>query len=63
MDFDEAIKKINPNEDYSIQQTAEFFGLSYSAIRGHVNRKNIPARLILGRYFIKGADILNKFAR
>lgn len=56
--FDEAIQTINPREDYSVKQTADFLGMSYSAILGHIKRGNVPSRKVLGRHFIKGADIL-----
>lgn len=58
MNFDDVIQKIDPKEDYSVQQTADLLGMSYSAILGHIKRGNVSTRKVLGRHFIKGYDIL-----
>lgn len=58
MNLDEVAVKFNPVQDYTLTQIKEILKeISYSSILNNITKGKLKARLVFGKYYVKGADI------
>ena len=54
----EIIQKIDIGSDYTIKEVAVIIGISLAAVSGQIKREHLKSRLIGGRHYVKGSDII-----
>jgi hypothetical protein len=57
--INEMLEKIDPNTDYTVREVSKIVGLSYSCLIGHINRGNLPERIVFGKKYINGSSLLD----
>ena len=59
MNFDEIVKKINPDTDYTTQQIVDLLPISKSTLQSNINRKAFKSKKIFGKHYVKGKDLID----
>jgi len=61
--FEEIIRGIDPNTEYEVKEIAELVGVSKTAILQHIRRETFKGRKIFGKWYIKGKEVRDYFAK
>ena len=57
INFSEMIRQIDPKGDYTVSEISDIMCVHRSTLMGHIKRESFPARMIFGKYYIKGKDV------
>ncbi len=61
--FEEIIRAINPENEYTVKEIAELIGVSKAAIIQHIRRETFKGRKIFGKYYVNGREVRDYFAK
>lgn len=57
--FEQIIKNLDPEADYTLSEAAEKIGVSYSCILAHISKGNLNARKVFNRWYVNGKELRN----
>lgn len=61
--FEEIIRGIDADMEYTVAEIAELVGVSKAAIIQHIRRETFKGRKIFGKYYVKGREVRDYFAK
>lgn len=61
--FEEIIRGIDADMEYTVKEIAELVGVSKAAIIQHIRRETFKGRKIFGKYYVKGREVRDYFAK
>lgn len=61
--FEEIIRAINPENEYTVKEMADIIGVSKAAIIQHIRRETFKGKKIFGKYYVKGREVRDYFAK
>lgn len=61
--FEEIIRGIDADMEYTVAEIAELVGVSKAAIIQHIRRETFKGRKIFGKYYVNGREVRDYFAK
>jgi len=61
--FEEIIRGIDADMEYTVKEIAELVGVSKAAIIQHIRRETFKGRKIFGKYYVNGREVRDYFAK
>lgn len=61
--FEEIIRGIDADMEYTVAEIADIVGVSKAAIIQHIRRETFKGRKIFGKYYVKGREVRDYFAK
>ena len=61
--FEEIIVAIDPEMEYTVKEIADIVGVSKAAIIQHIRRETFKGKKIFGKYYVKGREVRDYFAK
>lgn len=61
--FEEIILSIDPELEYTVKEIADIVGVSKAAIIQHIRRETFKGKKIFGKYYVKGREVRDYFAK
>lgn len=61
--FEEIILSIDPEMEYTVKEIADIVGVSKAAIIQHIRRETFKGKKIFGKYYVKGREVRDYFAK
>ena len=61
--FEEIVRGIDADMEYTVKEIAELVGVSKAAIIQHIRRETFKGRKIFGKYYVNGREVRDYFAK
>ena len=61
--FEEIVRGIDADMEYTVAEIADIVGVSKAAIIQHIRRETFKGKKIFGKYYINGREVRDYFAK